>query len=96
MVLFDDNVSLTKNTTITNSSVEFITVLFSDNTWEALYIIVMYKLPKMQVSHFNFILENSVQKMPSHCPTIIIGDFNINFLTKKSIINITSIYDKYN
>jgi hypothetical protein len=83
MVLFDDNVSLIENTTITNFGVEFITMLFNDNTREALYIIVIYKQPKMQVSHFNFILENSVQKMPSHCPTVIIRNFNIDFLTKK-------------
>jgi hypothetical protein len=31
MVLYDDNVSLTKNTTITNFGVEFITTLFNDN-----------------------------------------------------------------
>jgi hypothetical protein len=36
----------------------------------------------MQVSHFNYILESIIQKMPSHCPLVIIGDFNINFLTK--------------
>jgi hypothetical protein len=32
MVLFDDNVSLIENTTITNSGVEFITMHFNDNT----------------------------------------------------------------
>ncbi len=36
----------------------------------------------MQLSHFNSILESIIQKMPSHCLTIIIGDFNIDFLTK--------------
>jgi hypothetical protein len=34
------------------------------------------------MSHFNSILKNIVQKMPSHFPTIIIGDFNVNILTK--------------
>jgi len=34
------------------------------------------------MSHFNSILKNIVQKMPSHCPTIIIEDFNVKFLTK--------------
>jgi hypothetical protein len=32
MVLYDDNVSLIESTTITNSTVEFITALFNDNT----------------------------------------------------------------
>ncbi len=79
MIFYDDNVLLTKNTKITNSSAEFITTLFNDNTWEALYIITIYKPPKMQVSHFNSILKNIVQKKPSHCPIVIIGDFNIYF-----------------
>jgi hypothetical protein len=32
MVLYDDNVSLTKNTTITNSGAQLNTALFNDNT----------------------------------------------------------------
>jgi hypothetical protein len=34
MVIYDDNVSLIKNTTITNSGAKFITTLFNDNTWK--------------------------------------------------------------
>jgi hypothetical protein len=82
MVLYDDNVSLTKTTTITNSGAKLIITVFNDNTQKTLYIITIYKLPKIQVSHFNSILESIVQKMPSHCSIVIIGDFNINFLTK--------------
>jgi hypothetical protein len=54
--------------------------LFNDNTWETLYIILIYKPPKMQVPHFNYILKNIIQKMPSHCPIVIIEDFKIDFL----------------
>jgi hypothetical protein len=36
----------------------------------------------MQVSHFNYIVKNIVQKKPSHFSIIIIRDFNIDFLTK--------------
>jgi hypothetical protein len=79
MVLYNDNVSLKENTTIINFDAEFITALFSDNKREALYIIAIYKPLKMQVLHFNSTLENIIQKMPSHCPIVIIGDFNINF-----------------
>ncbi len=35
----------------------------------------------MQLSHSNTI-KNILQKMPSDCPTIIIGDFNIISSTK--------------
>jgi len=79
--IYYDNVSLKKSTTITNFGVKLITTLFDDNTWKTLYIITIYKLPKTQVSHFNSILEIIVQEMPSHCPIIIIGDFNMDFLT---------------
>jgi len=46
MVLYDDNVSLIESTIITNFGVEIITTLFNDNTWEALYIIAIYKPPQ--------------------------------------------------
>jgi len=72
MALHDDNVSLTKSTIITNYGVKFITALFNDNTREALYIIAIHEPPKMQVSHFNSILESIAPKMPSHCPIVII------------------------
>jgi hypothetical protein len=97
MVLYDDNVSLIENTTITNSSVEFIITLFNDNTQEALYIITIYKPPKMQVSHFNSIVESIIQKMPSHCPIVIIEDFNINFITKTNQSStLQAFMNKYN
>ncbi len=84
MVLYDDNVSLTKTTTITNFGVEFIIALSNDNIWEASYIIPIHKPPKMKTSCFNFILKSIIHKMPSHCPIVIIGDFNIYFLTKEN------------
>ncbi len=62
MVFYDDNVSLTKNTTITNSGAKFIITFFNDNTQEVLYIIAIYKPPKIQVSHFNSILERHYTK----------------------------------
>jgi hypothetical protein len=51
----------------------------------------------MQVSHFNFILKNIVQKMPSHCLIVIIGDFNIYFLTKTNqSLTLQAFMNKYN
>jgi hypothetical protein len=77
MILYDDNVSLTDNTTMIHSRVEFITTFFNNNTSDALYVIAIYKPPKMQLSCFNSMFE----KMSSNCPIVIIGDFNINLLT---------------
>jgi hypothetical protein len=97
MVLYDDNVSLIENTTITNSSAKFITTLFNDNAQETLYIIAIYKPPKMQVSHLNFIFKSIIQKMPSHCLISTIGDFNINSLTKTNQSStLQTIMNKYN
>jgi hypothetical protein len=61
MVVYDDNVSLIEYTIVINSCVEFISTLFNDNTREKLYIIAIYRPPKMQVSNFNYILENIFQ-----------------------------------
>jgi hypothetical protein len=97
MVIYDDNMSLTKNTTITNFGAKFITTLFNNNTRQTLYIIAIYKPPKMQVSHFNSIVENIIQKMPSHCLIVIIGDFNIIFLTKThQSSTLQAFMNKYN
>jgi len=49
------------------------------------------------MSHFNYILKNIVQKMPSHCLTIIIRDFNIYFLTKTNQSStLQAFMNKYN
>jgi hypothetical protein len=51
----------------------------------------------MQVSHFNSIIKNIIQKLPSHFLTIIIGDFNINFLTKTNqSLTLQEFMNKYN
>jgi hypothetical protein len=62
MVLYDYSVSLTQNTTITNSGVKFTPTFFNDNIWKRLYIIAIYKPPKMQVSHINSILKKIIKK----------------------------------
>jgi hypothetical protein len=43
MIRYDDNLSLTDNTTITHSRVEFITALFNNNTHDAWNVIAIYK-----------------------------------------------------
>jgi hypothetical protein len=77
MLLYDNNVSLTQLTTIMNSSAEFITAHFNNNTQELLYKIANYKPPKMHTLYFCCILESIIHKMLSNCLTTIIEDFNI-------------------
>jgi len=36
----------------------------------------------MQVNYFYCILETIIKQMPQNVPTIIIGDFNVDILTK--------------
>jgi hypothetical protein len=72
MVLYDDIVSLIENTTIPNSAIELITTLFHDNTQETLYITIMHKPPKIQVSHFQIYITNFIQIYLPICLTIII------------------------
>jgi len=49
------------------------------------------------MSYFNYILENIIQKMFSCRVTIIIEDFNINFLNKtKQSSTLQTLMKKYN
>jgi hypothetical protein len=80
MVLNDKMVTLTKKKLLTNSGFEFITTLLNHNTREALYLIAVYKPPKMHINNFCCILETIIKQMPQNIPTIIIGDFNVNIL----------------
>jgi endonuclease/exonuclease/phosphatase family metal-dependent hydrolase len=36
----------------------------------------------MSIHHFINFLQTNLYKNPKNCPTIVIGDFNINMLTK--------------
>jgi hypothetical protein len=93
MILYDDNVSLTDNITMTHLGAKFITTLFNNNTHDALYIIIVYKPPKMQLSHFNYVLETFIHKRPSNCPTVIIGDLLTNTIQSTTL---QAFMKKYN
>ncbi len=47
----------------------------------------------MQTNNFISILETTLKKIPTNCPTIIVGDFNIDMLIDTpSINNITKLH----
>lgn len=71
---------MTQTNLLTNVGVEFITTLFNDNTQEPLYLIGVYKPPKMQINNFCYILETIIKQMLQNIPTIIIKDFNVDIL----------------
>jgi hypothetical protein len=81
MILYDTNMFISHTFSKTNSSIEFFIDLFNENTRQAIYIIAIYKPPQMKAIFFISIIKNIITKIPTNCPTIIIGDFNINMLT---------------
>jgi hypothetical protein len=74
-------VYLSNTISIKNSNVKFIVPTFNENTQKAIHVIAIYKPQKIQVSYFIYILEPILRKTLTNCPTIIIGDFNIDMLT---------------
>ncbi len=80
MLLYDKMVILTQTIMLTNVGAEFIIALFNDNTQETLYLIAIYKPPKMQVNYFCCILTTIMKQMPQNVPMIIIEDFNVDIL----------------
>jgi hypothetical protein len=66
---------------------------FSTKTHKKNIIIAIYKPPQMQTNNFISILETTLKKIPTNCPTIIVGDFNIDMLIDTpSINNITKLH----
>jgi hypothetical protein len=72
MVPNDKMVTLTQKKLFTNAGAKFITALFNHDTQEALYLIAIYKPPKMHINNFCCILETIIKQMPQNVPTIII------------------------
>ncbi len=80
MVLYHTNMVLSHTFSKINSGTPFLIYFLNENTWQALHIIVIYKPQQMNAIFFISILKNIVTKIPTNCPTIIIGDFSINML----------------
>jgi hypothetical protein len=81
MTFYDTNMFLSHAFSKKNSNIEFLIVLFNENTLQVLYVIAIYQPPQMNTNFFISILKNIVTNFFTNCPTIIIGDFNINMLT---------------
>ncbi len=54
-------------------------------------MVEIYKPPKMPIQHFTSTLFIYF-KMLSNCPTIMIGDFNVNMLTKTFVSTILQTF----
>jgi hypothetical protein len=64
---------------------EIIVATFNINIKRTIHIVAIYKPPTTHIQSFFQLLENIYIKALHHCPTIFIGDFNVEVLK-----NITS------
>ncbi len=84
MILYDTNMFISHTFYKKSSSTKFLISLFNENTQKVIYIIVIYKLLQMNTKNFISIFKNIITKILTNCPTIIIGDFNINMLAYRT------------
>jgi len=64
--------------------VEFITTTFNTNTKKLIHVIAIYKSSTLLFSTFINQLQKLLDVMPTYCPTVIMGDFNIDMFNQNS------------
>jgi hypothetical protein len=80
MIIYDNFITLSLHETFTSLGAKYITATFNVNTKKAIHIITIYKPSRLSLSMFEIHLQKFLDLMSISCPTIIIGDFNINML----------------
>jgi len=78
MIIYDKFATLSSHETFNILRVEFITTTFNTNTREVIHVITIYKPSILLFSTFTNQLQTLLVVMPTYCPTIIMGDFNID------------------
>jgi len=63
---------------------EFITTTFNTNTGKAIHVIAIYKPSTLLFSTFINQLQMLLDVMPTYCPIVIMGDFNIDMFDQNS------------
>jgi hypothetical protein len=71
IMLFHDNMKLSKSCTFTAFGAEFIIALFNGNTSLPMNIITTYKPPKMQLFDYLVILSSILETVLIDCSTFI-------------------------
>jgi hypothetical protein len=74
IMLFHNDMKLSKTCTFTDYGTEFITTLFNGNTSSPMNIITTYKPPKMKICNYLVILQSNLETVPTDCSTFILGD----------------------
>ncbi len=70
MIFYNQLVSLSKTSSMTNLGIELIIEFFNNITQYVFNIIALYKPTQMQTTYLIYILK-TIKKMPSNYPTII-------------------------
>jgi hypothetical protein len=86
-IIYDDMVSLSNINLITNLGVKLILATFNKDKWEALHVIVVSKLPKMQANYLISILNNILQKNAYKLSNSNNWWFQYRYVNKHIIIN---------
>jgi hypothetical protein len=80
LMLYDKNMTLNSYEITTIDGSEYIMATFNSKTRNAIHVISVYKAHNCSITTFLKALQNLIQKSIARCPTIILGDFNIDIL----------------
>jgi hypothetical protein len=84
MIFYDETISLSDTTSITNLGASFIIATFNKKyTRHCAYNCNLQTTQNANIL-FHFYFGNYIKKIPINCPIIIVGGFNIDMLTKPS------------
>jgi endonuclease/exonuclease/phosphatase family metal-dependent hydrolase len=85
MVIHDKFITLSSHETFIVLGVKFITTTFNTNTRKAIHVIAIYKPSTLLFSTIINQLQKLLDVMPTYCPIVIMGDFNIDMFNQNSI-----------
>jgi hypothetical protein len=84
MIICDNFTTLSSHETFTSLRIKYIATIFNANTRKAIHILAIYRPSTLSLSMFIIHLQIFLDLMQISCPTIIIGDFNINMFDQNS------------
>jgi endonuclease/exonuclease/phosphatase family metal-dependent hydrolase len=91
MLLYNKHINLYSTNTKIYLGLEIIIVTFNNQSQHAIHVIVIHKPFTLPLTHFFNALKQTMLILPQNCPTIVLGDFNVNMLDNinKSTQNLT-------
>jgi hypothetical protein len=84
MIIYDNSTILSSHETFISLKVEYIATTFNANTRKAIHKITIYRPSTLSLSMFIIHLKKFLGLVPISCPTIIIGNFNIDMFDQNS------------